>query len=888
MPMPAPMPTPSSSASAHGGTLVTLDGRALPLRRADLRIRACAGLARTVLEQRFVNPHAEPLRVNYQLPLPADGAVSGFRFRVDDLLVVGEVDRRRRARERFEQALVQGRSAAIVEQDRSSLFTQEVGNIPPGATVVVTLEIDQPLRWLTDAGLGHGGWEYRFPTVVAPRYLGARGRVADASRVAVDVADRRRPIEMGLHLRIAEPLAEGSVPGSPSHALGLTREADACTVTLADGSAGLDRDVVVRWPITTPTVGLHLDTARPAEGRAMGAHAFGVATLVPPRMLPTAVPRDLIVLLDTSGSMGGAPLAQAQRIACALVDGLSERDRVELIEFSTAPRRYARKPKAATPRTRAKADKWIRALRASGGTEMRTGILAALEGLRPEAQRQIVLITDGHIGFEHEVLEEISERLPPGSRVHTVGVGSAVNRSLTQAAARAGRGLEVVIGIGEDPEPAVGRLLARTEAPLVVDLELSGDALRAHAPKHLPDLFAASPALISVKLRAEGGSLRVRGRTADGPWETALSVPARAPGDGNPGLTALFGRESVEDLEMMKSTRGDSGSIDRRIEQLGVDFQIATRLTSWVAISTRVDVDPGEPTRREDIPQELPYGMSIEGLGLRGRSGPMQAVPGVAAPMQQSMPPAPGGAPMRSRAARASARPTATRRPAARSAPPLAKPAPAKPQAPAKGFSSPGAPPPAPHGGAPGGAPPPPPAPASPPPPADLGDLDDLEFGDAQSQIMPMEQLEAPEPVAEKEAKAEGAAFEELVDPEIEAEFDRLSSRFDDDEAPAPRQRTQAARTTLSGRIVLDTDGRLVVEVTVAAALTWRPPRSVELVMPDGSRHAARLRPGTTGPTTLQPGMQLRLIFDRPANMPTPIALELRVDGEVLIIDPLS
>ena len=136
---------------------------------------------------------------------------------------------------------------------------------------------------------------------------------------------------------------------------------------------------------------------------------------------------------------------------------------------------------------------------------------------------------------------------------------------------------------------------------------------------------------------------------------------------------------------------------------------------------------------------------------------------------------------------------------------------------------------------------------------------------------------------------AEGGAFEELVDPEIEAEFDRLSARLDEEEKkPAPRKRRQTVRITLPGRIVLDTDGRLVIEVTLVSALTWRPPLSVELVMPDGSRHSARLLPGTTGPVTLGPGMQLRLIFDRPAGMLTPIALELRVDGEVVIIDPLS
>jgi Ca-activated chloride channel homolog len=175
-------PAPLPSAPPSGGRLVATDGRPLPLQGAALRAEASGGLARVVLEQRFRNPHPDPLHVTYVLPLPVDGAVSGFAFRIGERRVVGEVDRRAAARERFEEAILEGRTAALLEQDRASLFTQELGNIPPGAEVVAELTIDQRLRWLDG-----GAWEWRFPTVVAPRYLGADGRVPDAPRVAVDV-----------------------------------------------------------------------------------------------------------------------------------------------------------------------------------------------------------------------------------------------------------------------------------------------------------------------------------------------------------------------------------------------------------------------------------------------------------------------------------------------------------------------------------------------------------------------------------------------------------------------------------------------------------------------------------------------------------------------------
>src|SRR4029077_11686789 len=169
--------------TSAGGRLVSVDGRMLPLRSVALRGDAAGGLARIVLEQRFQNPYPDPLRVTYQMKLPPEAAVTGYAFQIGDRRVVREVDRLAAARERFEQAIVEGRTAGLLEQVRSSLFTQEIGNIPAGAEVAAELVVDQRLRWLEE-----GAWEWRFPTVVAPRYLGAEGRVSDAGRVSVDVA----------------------------------------------------------------------------------------------------------------------------------------------------------------------------------------------------------------------------------------------------------------------------------------------------------------------------------------------------------------------------------------------------------------------------------------------------------------------------------------------------------------------------------------------------------------------------------------------------------------------------------------------------------------------------------------------------------------------------
>jgi len=182
-----------------GGRLVTADGRTLALRGATLRADARGGIARVVLEQTFENTFAEPLAVTYLMPLPADGAVSGYAFTIGEQRIVGEVDRRQAARERFEEAIASGHTAALVEQERSSLFTQEIGNIPAGSKVVAELVIDQKLAWLDE-----GAWEWRFPMVAMPCYMGI-GRVADA--LVSRSVRRRHPAQHRSGLN--EPLCRG-------------------------------------------------------------------------------------------------------------------------------------------------------------------------------------------------------------------------------------------------------------------------------------------------------------------------------------------------------------------------------------------------------------------------------------------------------------------------------------------------------------------------------------------------------------------------------------------------------------------------------------------------------------------------------------------------------
>ena len=590
MSMPALAPTQLPSTGCRA---VDTDGRALPLRATHLRATAGGGHARVELEQTFHNPHAEALDITYTLPLPADGAVAGFRFLVGDNEVVGEVQTRAQARETFETAVLEGRTAALLEEERSSVFRQQLGNVPPGATLTCYLTIDQPLAW------EDGEWTWRFPTVVGPRYLGT-SPPPSAAGVVVDVASSgtTNAVLTG-ELTITD--ARTGPPSSPSHAI----RRPSGVVTLG---GALDRDAVVRWPVRTPSPGVSVQVAR------HGDEAYAAITVVPPTQPAPPVPRHLVVLLDTSGSMGGRPLDQAKEITGALIATLGPADQLELLAFASSVERFADGPVAMTASARQRALGWLRARRAGGGTEMTSGIRAAVAGpTRDGAQKQVVLVTDGYIGFESEIVGIALDERDRATRIHTVGVGSSVNRSLTEPVARAGGGLELLLGIDEPAGPAAARLVARTTAPVLVDLELAGTPIRTTSHR-LPDLYAGAPVTLFAAVDPAGGEVVLSGRSSEGPWTHTLALPAaREPGPAS----VRYARDQVADLELLVAAGRRVELREQRIEALGLGFQISTRFTSWVAATRERTVDPDAESRAVTQPQALPHGVSAEGVGLR-------------------------------------------------------------------------------------------------------------------------------------------------------------------------------------------------------------------------------------------------------------------------------
>jgi len=531
------------------------------------------------------------------------------------------------------------RGREIVRHDLPQI-TEETGKLAAaiqllGQRVEATLALLNPETWLANVAKAHGNfaetkrrwaaWQATVANLTAAALRADRPRLRQLRAQERQVKEWIDGLEGPAGLAaLAVPALDTATPETASELRRLETVRREQTAVRFASHAGerLDRDVVVRWPVGARDVGLSLGTARPAEGAPLAEHAYGVLTLVPPvpEAAARSLPRDLTVLIDTSGSMGGFPLDCAKVAVGLLLASLGEGDRFELVEFNSARRAFREGMSRATPDATRAALTWVGALEAGGATEMHTAVLEAMRALRGGAQRQVVLVTDGYVGGEEEIVRTLLSELPRGCRLHFVGVGAAVNRALGLAMSRAGRGVECVIAGGEDPERALATLLRGTSAPVLTDVELSGSALVERAPAHLPDVFAGSPLRVAVKLAPAGGRLTLRGETARGRWERVIDVPATAPGEGDPGLVALFARERVADLETRVAGGGSTRSFDKEIERLGVLFQISTRLTSWVAVDAHVAVDPASAGREESVPQEVPHGTTIEGFGLRAAS----------------------------------------------------------------------------------------------------------------------------------------------------------------------------------------------------------------------------------------------------------------------------
>ncbi len=601
------------------GALSTERGN-LPLERIDVRADITGLTSRVELTQDFVNAFDVPLEATYVFPLPDRGAVTGMRMAADGRVVQAELREREAARAAYDEAVAAGRRASIAEEERPDVFTLRVGNILPGERVSVALTLVSPLAY------EDGEATFRFPLVVAPRYIPGSAladvavgdgyahdtdAVPDASRITPPVLlpGFPHPVPLSIEVGVDPAGLTLSEVRSSLHALS-TGDG---RIRIQPGERA-NRDFVLRLRYGAEDLTDALVLAPDAAGDE-GTYQL---TVLPPASSAAPGPRDVVLVLDRSGSMGGWKMVTARRAAARIVDTLTGGDRFAVLTFDDRVDRPAGLPDGlvqASDRNRYRAVEHLARVDARGGTELLAPLrqaLALLHGSRNGDARDardavVVLVTDGQVGNEDQLLHELSGDLQR-VRVHTVGIDQAVNAGLLGRLARVGGGSCELVESEDRLDAAMDAIRRHIGAPLVHSLALRAEGLAiidgTASPARIPDLFPGVPLVLTGRYRGSvAGSLTLRGTTRDGrDWSTTVAGQRREA----PAVTARWTRAHLRDLEDRYAS-APAEDLAARIVDVSLRFGVLCRFTAYVAVDSRVAADGGQ-LHRVLQPVEAPAG----------------------------------------------------------------------------------------------------------------------------------------------------------------------------------------------------------------------------------------------------------------------------------------
>jgi Ca-activated chloride channel family protein len=641
----APLEETTPDAEGGLGALVTDRGN-LPLDEITAKV-AITGLLGTVeLTQGFRNPFDVPLEATYIFPLPDRAAVTAMRMTADGRVVDAELKERGQARAEYDQAIAEGKRASIAEEERPDVFTIRVGNILPGERVMVALTLVGPLSYEDGEAM------FRLPLVVAPRYIPGEplggadvgagyhpdtDAVPDASRITPPVLlpGFPNPVRLAIGVDIDPAgLPLGQVRSSLHTVVG-----EGNHLSIQPGERA-NRDFVLRLAYGEPDRPTHALTVSRDNDGDEGTFRL---TVLPPTTAAPPRPRDVVLVLDRSGSMQGWKMVAARRAAARIVDTLTATDRFAALAFDDRVETASdlgERLQNATDRNRFRAVEHLARVDARGGTEMLEPLRRALALLKdPERDRVLVLVTDGQVGNEDQILGALGPM--KGVRVHTVGIDEAVNAGFLGRLAAAGGGRVELVHSESRLDEAMDNIHRRIGAPVVAGLSLDAPGAIADAvsPRRLPDLFPGAPVVVTGRYRDRLEGVQVKGRTRDGQEWTA-DVPTTATQD--PALPKVWARAHLIDLidAYASDPYNANTELEQRITAVSLRFGVLCRFTAWVAIDTRVVaageevhhvIQPVEPVRGWDM--AAPVSLMSASMTMAG------AAP--APSMRQAMMPAP-------------------------------------------------------------------------------------------------------------------------------------------------------------------------------------------------------------------------------------------------------
>lgn len=643
-----PMPTPTfkpSKDTLSGLYVQSSDGQPLQfhLKHTEVQAKISGNLSRVELTQTFENPFTEPLEAIYVFPLPDEAAVDDMEIKIGDCIIKGNIKKREEAQAIYEQAKQQGRTAGLLEQERDNIFTQSLANIKPGEQIDVTIRYTDSLKF------EGGNYEFVFPMVVGPRFIpgtqidgsGDTDIVPDASRITPPVTppETRTGHDIGVTIEIDAGIPVSNVR-STSHQLQIEHDGQIVRVKLGKEDTIPNKDLILRYQVA----GDNTQATVLTQSDERGGH-FAVY-LIPALEYHTneIVPKDVVFLMDTSGSQHGDPLIKCQELMRRFINGLNPDDTFTIIDFSHTTQKLSAAPLPNTSQNRTLAINYINKLKADGGTYLLPGIQAVLKFPAAPAGRlrSIVLLTDGYIGNDDEILAEVQRELKPGNRLYSFGVGSSVNRFLLNRIAEIGRGTSQIIRQDEPTEEVAEKFFRQINNPVLTNIQIAFEGtgeMPIIYPTIAPDLFAEQPlVLFGRKLEQTAGNLCIRGIAAGGEaYEKTFHLNFDA--TGNPAIAQLWGRARIKEL-MKEMVNVETKDGVEAVTDTALTYQLLSQYTAFVAVSDDVRVSSESPSISMQVPVEMPEGVSynmISGSVGSSRSASLRSQPSYSRSMSDSV-----------------------------------------------------------------------------------------------------------------------------------------------------------------------------------------------------------------------------------------------------------